>query len=120
MENLLRMGLLAGIVTTSTVLAGPMASNVMINGYWLDTYELAALERQIGMRVMPGVYLADGVCWVNLTTGQQGCLGGAGDVHSRYGSGERNAQGDWSHWSNMAGGGGTADGCVYAFNWSNC
>lgn len=120
-KHMIRIIVLAGL--SMTAIAAPYASNVMINGYLLNTYELAALERQIGVRIAPGVYLANQGCWVNLTTGQSGCLGGSsGQYSSRYGSGERNSQGNWSHWSDMAGGGvgGTSDGCIYAFNWSNC
>lgn len=101
-------------------------SNVAINGQVLSQPQLGALERHLGTRVAPGSYLVNYQtgCWANLSTGQQGCGvgGGSGAYTSRYGSGEYNANGDWSHYSNAAGGGvgGTGDGCVYAFGWSNC
>ncbi len=102
-------------------------SAVAINGQILSQQQLATLEMQLGTRIAPGSYVVDyGTgCWANLSTGQQGCGvggGGNGAYTSRYGSGERNANGDWSHYSNIAGGGvgGTGDGCVYAFGWSNC
>jgi hypothetical protein len=102
-------------------------SNVAINGQVLSQQQLAALEMQLGTRIAPGSYMVDyrSGCWANLSTGQQGCGtggGGNGTYTSRYGSGEWNANGDWSHYSNIAGGGvgGSGDGCVYAFGWSNC
>ncbi len=109
-----------------------LASGVIINGQLLSKNELTVLEHNIGTRILPGNYLSDGDCWVNLTNGQSGCLSntvgsyGANDTdiyNSRYGSGETNSQQDWSHWSDAAGGsvGGTGDGCVYtSFGWSNC
>ncbi len=109
--------------------SGSEFSNVAINGYILTRAELSGLERQLGSRVAPGAYLYNSYngCWLNTSNGTSGCLGNggqgsAGTYHSRYGSGERNNQGDWSHYSNAAGGGvgGTGDGCVYAFGWSNC
>jgi hypothetical protein len=100
------------------------ATHVIINGYQLNDRELASLEAQLGTRVTPGYYLVDyrSGCWINQSNGQRGCLGNSGSYTSRYGSGERNSRGDWSHWSDYAGGsvGGTGDGCVYAFGWSNC
>lgn len=99
-------------------------SKVAINGQRLTVSQVEALERQLGARIAPGSYLynANNGCWANLTTGQSGCLGGAASTFSRYGSGERNANGDWSYWSNIGGGavGGSGNGCVYAFQWSNC
>jgi hypothetical protein len=116
---------LAGFLLINVASFGsPYASNVSINGYLLNTAELASLEAQLGTRLMPGAYLynAQNSCWLNTTTGHSGCLNNSGIYTSRYGSGERHANGDWSHYSNMAGGGvgGTGDGCVYAFGWSNC
>jgi len=102
-------------------------SYVAINGQVLSQQQLGALEMQLGTRIAPGSYAVDyqSGCWANLSTGQQGCGvggGGNGAYTSRYGSGEYNSSGDWSHYSNAAGGGvgGTGDGCVYAFGWSNC
>lgn len=107
-------------------------SNVAINGYPLTQQELLVLEYQLGTRIAPGNYLVDpsNGCWANLSTGASGCPGGtygapdgSADVYSRYGSGGYDAQGNWNHYSNAAGGavGGTADGCVYTtFGWSNC
>jgi len=111
---------LAGILFCSA----SHGSGVIINGHPLNSTELAWVESQLGVRIGPGNYLVDqrSGCWLNASTGQTGCIGSAGTYTSRYGSGERNANGDWSHWSNMAGGGvvGTGDGCVSAFGWSNC
>lgn len=100
------------------------ASGVIINGMVLSYADKIAIEKQIGTRIEPGSYLSDGDCWVNLTNGTNGCLSKTTvNRFSRYGSGERNAQGDWNHWSNAAGGGvgGTSDGCIYTtFGYSNC
>lgn len=100
-------------------------AQVFINGQQLRATEVATLEAQLGTRITPGYYAVNfqNGCWTNLSTGASGCLGGSSNSYaSRYGSGERNAQGDWSHWSDLAGGGvgGTGDGCYYAFGWSNC
>lgn len=118
------ISLIGFLLFSMGVLSSPYASNVSINGYLLSTAELASLEAQLGTRVMPGAYLYNpqNSCWLNTTTGHSGCLNNSDIYTSRYGSGERNANGDWSHYSNMAGGGvgGTGDGCVYAFGWSNC
>jgi len=104
-------------------------SNVAINGQVLTQQQLAELEMQIGGRIAPGSYLVDMMsgCWANLSTGSSGCPsaapGGSVDIDSRYGSGSRDAEGNWNHYSNAAGGavGGTSDGCVYTtFGWSNC
>jgi hypothetical protein len=87
------------------------ASDVTINGQRLTQAEKAALEYMIGTRIMPGNYVTNGNCWMNLTTGASGCLSNrTTNVFSRYGSGERTPQGDWSHWSDPAGGsvGGTS------------
>lgn len=126
------MFVVAALSFSALVVAGEpqsQPSNVAINGYVLTRAELANLERQLGSQVMPGAYLYNTYngCWLNTSNGARGCLGAAGKTNpgiynSRYGSGERNANGDWSHYSNAAGGGvgGTGDGCVYAFGWSNC
>ncbi|MEM6710036.1 MAG: hypothetical protein AAF648_14745 [Pseudomonadota bacterium] len=114
-------------LTSLDVAANGMAP-VAINGTQLSVVQLRQLEAQIGTRIAPGNYLVNALgCWVNLTNGTSGCLGqggsGSSDVHSRYGSGSRDSQGNWNHWSNAAGGavGGTGDGCVYtSFGWSNC
>lgn len=99
-------------------------SNVVINGYRLSLAELVSLQGRLGTRVSPGKYIVNyqNGCWVNLSTGAKGCGVNSGSYISRYGSGERNNRGDWSHRSDIAGGsvGGTGDGCVYAFGWSNC
>jgi hypothetical protein len=99
---------------------------VAINGQQLTQQQIAALEMQLGSHITPGNYLYDyqSGCWANLTTGEQGCFTGnaGGQYNSRYGSGEWNNSGDWSYYSDAAGGGvgGSGDGCVYAFGWSNC
>lgn len=122
--------------------AGPTSTQVIINGYTLNAQELSNLERLLGTRVYPGNYLYDqqSTCWKELNSGAQGCVSGGsqyssnnysqtytdgngGGIHgTRYGSGEWNGNGDWSYYSNTAGGGvgGSSDGCVYAFGWSNC
>lgn len=116
---------IALLLVCGTAAAQP--SYVAINGQVLSYQQLAALETQLGTRIAPGSYAVDyqSGCWANLSTGQQGCGvggGGNGAYTSRYGSGEYNSNGDWSHYSNIAGGGvgGSGDGCVYAFGWSNC
>ncbi len=122
MTRLKRFLFLGSLALSATVCAEPP---VMINGTLLTPQQVFTLEQQLGTRVVPGGYLYNesNGCWMNMTTGQQGCMGnGNVTTFSRHGSGERNANGDWSHWSNMAGGavGGSGDGCVYAFGWSNC
>lgn len=109
----------SAVLTTEIALA---QSGVSINGYSLNANERAGLERYLGMAVPPGHYALNTYtgCWMNLSTGASGCPSnsyvGAG------GSGERNASGDWSYYSNTAGFGvgGTGDGCLYAGDWSNC
>jgi hypothetical protein len=100
------------------------ASDVIINGQVLSSAEKIAMENRIGTRIMPGNYISDGDCWVNLSNGTSGCLSSATvNTYSRYGSGERSSNGSWNHWSNAAGGavGGSSDGCVYtSFGWSSC
>lgn len=104
--------------------ANVYASDVIINGQLLNQAQKTALENRIGTRITPGNYVSNGDCWVNLSNGTSGCLSsGTVNNFSRYGSGERSANGDWNHWSNAAGGavGGTSDGCVYtSFGWSSC
>lgn len=100
-------------------------SDVAINGQVLTRQQLALLEMQLGGPIAPGNYLVNGMngCWLHLESGASGCPNAAVDSHSRYGSGSRDAQGNWNHYSEAAGGavGGTADGCVYTtFGWSNC
>ena len=107
------------------VQADPIGSNVVINGQRLSIQQLQALQFKLGMRVMPGNYLANpqNGCWFNMSTGQRGCLGRSQSNFSRFGSGSRNANGQWNHWSNAAGGavGGDGNGCIYtSFGWSNC
>lgn len=100
---------------------------VFVNGYELSPQELYTVQMQSGTRIPPGNYIVDGQtgCWAELNSGRSGCPvnAGGGSYTSRYGSGERNANGDWNHWSNAAGGavGGSADGCIYTtFGWSSC
>ncbi len=112
------------ILSASNTLMADNYSNVVINGQRLTVQQLRVLQNQIGTRVLPGNYLynANNQCWANLNTGQRGCLGEkAGTRASRSGSGEWDSQGNWSSWSEYDGGvGGTADGCIYTANWSNC
>ena len=117
-------------VTVLFLVLAPLAfpnhqSNVAINGQILTVQELGALEMQLGARIAPGSYLVNmqNGCWANLTTGASGCPNTSVDTYSRYGSGSRDDQGNWNHYSEAAGGavGGTADGCIYTtFGWSNC
>ncbi len=98
---------------------------VAINGVLLSADDVASLEARLGGRVVPGSYAYDPTtgCWANLSVGTSGCLGSdTVTTFGRYGSGERNSNGVWSYNSDIAGGsvGGTGDGCVYAFDWSNC
>ena len=98
-------------------------SNVAVNGQRLTTDQLRQLEISVGSKIAPGAYLINAQgCWVNLSTGQSGCLGSV-NTHSRYGSGERTSNGSWNHYSRSAGMGvgGTGDGCIYTTTgWSNC
>jgi hypothetical protein len=116
--------LLLGCTLTHSLQASAW-SNVAINGQRLTQVELVMLERSIGARIAPGLYLVNTQgCWVNLTNGQSGCLNQKGGSYiSRYGSGERGTDGSWNHWSGAAGAGvgGTSDGCIYTTTgWSNC
>lgn len=131
MKTLSSITMAVTLLASSTLFAADRsysASNVAINGYVLTWTELANLQAQLGSRILPGAYLYNSYngCWVNTSTGAAGCIGGqsgsSGSYTSRYGSGEWNSNGDWSHYSNAAGGGvgGSGDGCVYAFGWSNC
>ena len=127
MKRVILMLVIFTMVWTSISMATAYGKFVAINGQVLTQQQIAALEMQLGVSITPGAYLVDvqSGCWMNTTTGQRGCgVGGngGGQYNSRYGSGERNGNGDWSHYSNAAGGGvgGTGDGCVYAFGWSNC
>jgi hypothetical protein len=124
----LGIALISGTLSAQTI----GRTFVYVNGYELTAQELYVTQQQLGARVSPGNYLYDpqSGCWLELNTGQSGCPGnagggnsGGGSYISRYGSGESNANGDWNHWSNAAGGavGGTGDGCIYtSFGWSNC
>ena len=98
-------------------------SNVAVNGELLTQDQLYVLQVQLGTAIPAGNYLLDGQgCWLNLTTGESGCIGSV-STHSRYGSGERTSDGSWNHYSNSAGMGvgGTSDGCIYTTSgWSNC
>jgi hypothetical protein len=100
------------------------ASDVIINGRAISNTEKMILQQQIGQTIVPGNYISDGDCWVNLSNGSSGCLSqGSVNSYSRYGSGSYDNTGNWNVWSNAAGGavGGTSDGCVYtSFGWSNC
>ena len=116
--------LICGCTLTQSLQASAWSS-VAINGQRLTQVELGALERSIGARIAPGLYLVNTQgCWVNLSNGQSGCLSHQGGAYiSRYGSGERSSGGTWNHWSNAAGAGvgGTDDGCIYTtVGWSNC
>ncbi len=121
---LLIVSLTLAISTLSPALHAQGWSNVAINGQHLTQSQLSALESQVGTRIAPGAYLVDTRgCWMNLSNGTSGCLGGSVDTHSRYGSGERTADGSWNHYSRAAdmGVGGTSDGCIYTTTgWSNC
>ena len=128
MKRVILMLVIFTMVWTSISFAGAYGKFVAINGQVLSQEQIIALESQLGVVIAPGAYLVDpqSGCWMNINTGQHGCgVGGGnggGQYTSRYGSGEWNSNGDWSHYSNAAGGGvgGTGDGCVYAFGWSNC
>lgn len=117
--------LLLGTALIAVPVSADHGSSVAINGYTLTLSELRALELEIGTQVEPGNYLVNfnNGCWINLNNGASGCSTGTTDVYSRYGSGSRDSEGNWNHWSDAAGGavGGTSDGCVYTtFGWSNC
>ena len=142
MVNLLVKTLLGKILVAVSLLVAASislgATNVNINGYQLNSQELQALEVQIGSRIGPGSYLANFQtgCWIKLDTGIGNCntqSGGSGNQQynsqaggaytTRWGSGEQYSDGSWSHYNSLTGNGGvggTADGCVYAFGWSNC
>ena len=113
----------AVICAAATTINADAMSGVSINGQMLTITQLMVLQQQLGTQIPPGNYLVNfqNGCWANLSTGQSGCPGTV-DVFGRYGSGERTPNGDWSYYSNAAGGavGGTGDGCLYAFDWSNC
>ena len=106
-------------------------SNVAINGFTITQQQLDLMQEQLGYRVPAGNYLVNyqNGCWVNVSNGQGGCPGTnqqqqttSSTYNSRYGSGEQYSNGDWSYYSNVAGGGvgGSNDGCIYAGSWSNC
>lgn len=124
----MRIGTSIASLLALAALAGPVGAGhdgtVSINGQRLTPAQRAGLEARLGQAIEPGSYLYDtrSRCWANLTTGRRGCLGDSGAYLSRHGSGEYRAGGDWSHHSDIAGGsvGGSGDGCVYAFGWSNC
>ncbi len=110
------------VISSPSVLATPL-SNVIINGLALSVTQLQALETSVGGRVAAGAYILNAQgCWLNMSTGQSGCLNKV-TTYSRYGSGERTSDGSWNHYSNSAkmGVGGTSDGCIYTTSgWSNC
>lgn len=119
--KLVKIVIMLSAFGVSSVSIAEYGSDVTINGQRLTMQRLRLLEQELGFRIAPGNYLfnAYNQCWANLTTGQAGCLGGA--YISGRGSGEWNGRGDWSSWSDYGGGvGGTADGCIYAGDWSNC
>jgi hypothetical protein len=116
---------LAAATGAQTLLAANFSTNVVINGQELSQTDLHALEAKLGIKVVQGNYLVNYQtgCWLNLSKGNSGCVGGNSAYNSRYGSGSYNTQGNWNHWSNAAGGavGGSKNGCVYTtFGWSNC
>jgi hypothetical protein len=100
-------------------------SNVAINGQVLTLSELANLQQQIGTRIAPGYYLVDTNtgCWLNQSSGASGCLGDSTvNYQSNQGSGAYDGNGNWNHYDSNShwGVGGTADGCIYTPDWSNC
>ena len=124
MRNLLCITALCTALVSINAVADQWSS-VAINGQRLTDSQLRALEIEIGAAVEPGNYLVNfnNGCWMNLNNGASGCSTGTTDVYSRYGSGSRDAAGNWNHWSDAAGGavGGTSGGCVYTtYGWSNC
>lgn len=113
------------LLLSSSVFATQEMSGVIINGNRLNVLQLQAVEMHLGYKIMPGTYLLNfqNGCWLEVNRNDRGCIAYQNSgVHSRYGSGERSSDGSWSHYSNAAGMGvgGTADGCVYTANWSNC
>ena len=63
------------------------------------------------------------VAWGNLQASEGGGSFAYRNPGVFGGSGERYGDGSWSHYNPLVGGGGvggTADGCVYAYGWSNC
>ena len=125
LNKLTVLGFMVSALWGQTLFAAGYGTGVFINGSELSHSQLNALETQIRTQVVPGNYIADfqSGCWVNLTNGANGCIGGNASYTSRYGSGSSDFRGNWNHWSNAAGGavGGTGDGCVYtSFGWSNC
>jgi hypothetical protein len=129
-ENAMRKVLTIALFAYASMVHADSWSWVVINGQTLTTEQLHDLEMQLGAQIPAGNYLVNwnNGCWANLATGASGCLGQSGgsdsvDVFSRYGSGSRNSNGDWNHYSNAAGMGvgGTGDGCYYTTEgWSNC
>ncbi len=102
-------------------------SDVSINGYWISKVQLQKFEHQLGTKIPAGHYLVNfySGCWKNLSNNTGGCMnlnGNSGMYVGRAGSGEWNRSGDWNYYSNAAGMGvgGTANGCIYTENWSNC
>jgi hypothetical protein len=121
MKKTLVTGALVSILFASSTV---LASGVIINGRILSQQEKTSMEMQIGQTIVPGNYISDGDCWMNLSTGASGCLSQQSvNTYSRYGSGSYDGAGNWNVYSGAAGGavGGTSDGCVYtSFGWSNC
>lgn len=123
MRKLAQILLMVTIMGWSQATLANGMSNVIINGQRLTVTQLYELQIMLGTQILPGNYLVNNQgCWLNMTTGQYGCLGNI-NTFSRYGSGERTSNGSWNHWSNSAdmGVGGTSDGCIYTTTgWSNC
>jgi hypothetical protein len=115
------------LTINDTVLA---ACNATVNGRPMSA-ETCALSAKIYGQVLPGDYLMDGEGnWVNannpLHRGNIYSDARSGTVHSRYGSGQINRDGSWSHYNDLTGNGGVGGwneggkDCYYAYGWSNC
>lgn len=129
-HGLFQRGCLLALLLAGALLCGGNAkaagylSDVFVNGRQLTIAEVAVLQNQLGVVIAPGYYAVNlhNGCWANLSNGTSGCLGNSGSSVSRNGSGQWNSDGSWSRYDNMNGFGvgGTADGCIYAGDWSNC
>jgi len=117
---------LAAVLALTAVAAGAAGqwSNIFVNGRQLSVAEAVVLQQRLGTAIAPGYYLYNGQngCWANLTSGASGCLQASGSYSSPSGSGEVNPDGSWSHYDRDShfSVGGSADGCLYAGDWSNC
>jgi len=120
----LGLALACALGAAGRVDAASYLSDVFVNGRQLSIAEVAVLQNRLGVVIAPGYYAVNvhNGCWANLSNGTSGCLGGSGSSVSRYGSGQWNSDGSWSRYDNLNGFGvgGTADGCIYAGDWSNC